>query len=193
MIKTRAELIPDRISFNMIQVKWGYIKIVISILCFFYYLKKTLLTEKNAPISFVSMHTAIWELVQRATRQLFSLWRRLCSDGVAWWWALERRTLQLSPGIHLQERHLWVKMIGLNLTSLCVCLLRTCLKSSNSLMWSTTQSPKRLHIWKSSTEIWDQCSCALSLRSGFPAETESSDQVSVRRQVGAASDPVHPW
>lgn len=159
----------------------------------FLLLKKTLLTEKNAPISFVSMHIAIRELVQRATRQLFSLWRRLCSDGVAWRWTLERRTLQLSPGIHLQERHLWVKMIGLNWTSLCVCLLRTCLKSSNSLMWSTTQSPKCLHIWKSSTEIWDQCSCALSLRSGFPAETESSDQVSVRRQVGAASDPVHPW
>ncbi len=54
------------------------------------------------------MLTAVWKLVQRTTRQLLPVWWRLRSDGVAWWRTLEWRPLQLSPRIHVQERHLWV-------------------------------------------------------------------------------------
>lgn len=53
-------------------------------------------------------HAAVWELVQGATRQLFPVRWGLRSDGVARWRTLEWRALQLSPRIHLQERHLWV-------------------------------------------------------------------------------------
>lgn len=62
-----------------------------------------------------------------------------------------------------------------------------------SLMWATAKGPKRLHVRKGSTEIWDWCGRALSLCSGFPAETESSDQVFVWRKVGETPDPLYPW
>lgn len=165
----------------------------------------------NSPMSLLPMHAAVWELVQRAARQLFPVWRRLCSDGVARWWTLEWRTLQLSPCIHLQERHLWViwtehlelLVNGFNSLMWLFWVVTpsyispkadlTCVISFNSLMWPPTQGPKRLHLWKSSTKIRDQCSCALSLCQGFPAETKSSDQMSVCRKVGEAPGPVHPW
>lgn len=59
-------------------------------------------------VSLLCLFSAVWELVPGATRQLFSLRWRLRCDGVARWRPLERRALQLSPGLHLQERHLWV-------------------------------------------------------------------------------------
>lgn len=78
------------------------------------------------------MNTAVWELVQRTARQLLSIWWRLCSDGVAWWWTLEWRALQLSPCIHLQERHLWVTGSG---------HLELLMNALNSLMWLFVFTP----------------------------------------------------
>lgn len=156
--------------------------------------------------------SAVWELVQRAARQLFSLWWRLCGDGVARRRTLERRTLQLPPRIHLQERHLWVNdrhfELLIHVFSSLVWLFSaaassrvscspiedlTLLNFFISLMWATAKGPKRLHVRKGSTEIWDWCGRALSLCSGFPAETESSDQVFVWRKVGETPDPLYPW
>lgn len=150
-------------------------------------------------MSLISMHIAVWELVQRPTRQLFPVRWGLRGDGVAWRWPLERRSLQLSPCIHMQERHQWVKGIhncmsswsGFFIWLIEMSIMSTIFISSNSLLWATTKSPKCLHIWKGSTEIRNKCSCSLSLFFGFPAETESSGQVSVRRRLGEAKDPLH--
>lgn len=65
--------------------------------------------------------------------------------------------------------------------------------SFNSLLRPATKSPECVHIRKNASEIWDQCSCAVSLLRGLPAETEPCGQVSVRRPMGETSHPLHPW
>lgn len=71
-------------------------------------------------LALISTLTAVPELVPRPAGQLLPVRRRLRGDGLAWRRALERRALQLPPGVHLQERHKWVKVIPscLSLTEL---------------------------------------------------------------------------
>lgn len=134
-----------------------------------------------------SLHAAVWELVQGPARQLFSVRWRLRSDGVARWRTLERRALQLSPRLHLQERHLWVAAFGSRRHA----SLSNEDLNLHSLVRTATQSPKHLNFWKGSPELRDQCSCALSLCSGLPAKAKSADQMPVRGQMGEATGLVH--
>lgn len=133
-----------------------------------------------------------------------------CQVRTAWWWCgmtvAAGATFLVTISLHTPARKAQVSSSNSSLNVLMDWIffipvierlmathwiMSTIFMSTNSLLWAPAKSPKCLHIWKGSTEIWNKCSCSLSLCFGFPAETQSFGQVSVRRQLGDAKDPLH--